>query len=170
MAYPITPMGGVNINVFDTTPQFKLGVEHTDENGTTYQYLKNPVYSSIVPNILYEVNPANFNLRSAPSIAWTLPTNFAVPLQTATAINDAAYTSAKGATYGWYAVRGPMSIVQNANLTVGNKVYAGTGLGGRVTTSGTLLHGVTPTATTTSGVGGLANVYAVINLCGNIAS
>jgi len=159
MTYPVNPLGGVDTTKLDPIRCFTPGSEHMNEEGTTFQYLKNDTYTSIVPGLLYQISPTN-TLVSATASQYTLPTRFGVYQGPSTVTTE----SGSG---GWFAVKGLMSVIQDANLTVGAKLYQDTTYAGVVSgtsTNACLLQGASAIATTTTGAGGMAKIYAIINL------
>lgn len=157
MTYPVNPLGGVDVTVINSTRCFAPGSEHMNEEGTTFKYLRNDAYTSIVPGLMYQIDTTN-TLVSPTATKYTLPTALAVYQGPSTVTTE----SGSG---GWFAIRGLMSVVQSGNMTVGNKVYQSSTYAGMVDAlSGALIQGASVVATTTSGVGGQAKIRAIINL------
>jgi len=159
MTYPVNPLVGVDVTKLDSTRCFTPGSEHMNEEGTTFQYCKNDTYTSIVPGLFFAIDPTN-TLVSATASQYTLPTRFGV-YQGASTVTT---TSGSG---GWFAVKGLMSVIQDANLTVGAKLYQDTTYAGAfsgTSTSACLMQGASAIATTTSSTLGQAKIYAIINL------
>lgn len=167
MAFPVQPKLDVDVTRVDYPPVHRLGEEHTNENGTTFQYAR--INSTTVsPNALYQLDFANAAVSCVGGAAGTLyvlPTRFGV-------FQGGSPGTITSGSAGWFAVRGPMSVTANAAVTVGNPCYYGVG-GGAITTNvpsiasaitnPAKVYGLSPSATTSAA--GIANCFAVMNLC-----
>lgn len=166
MAFPVNPKLDVDVTRVDATPVHKLGEEHQNENGTVFQYCRIP-YTSITPAALYQIDPNQMVVSctaAGDSTRYVLPTRFGV-FQGA---SPGTLTSASG---GWFAVRGPMSVLAQSALTANAKVYTGTTAGqiSTTSTSANLIHGLSANGAY-SGSGTLASCYAIMNLSAAVVS